>query len=119
MNIPQKAIESAAFIAARAKRFADAAAANLRQRADLAGEKFELSETFAKLRAAGGELHKIARHHSSRFLEQNASLAKAAGKDLSDLGRSFYSGFSQQPKPAARRARKSTAKRKRAVRKAA
>ena len=119
MNFQQKVLESAVFIAGQAQQLADTAAAKVRDRVGRAGRNVDLNDTLEKLTAAGGELRKIARLHGARFVQDNATIARAAGKDLSDLGRSLYSGFTATKKPTARAARKRTSARRRSARKVA
>ena len=121
MNFQEKLLETTADLRARAVSFANAALPQARAR--LSRRVNVLKHSFVTLSAAGRELNKVARAHTSRFVKENSAIATKAGRDVSALARTTYVTLTKTgAAKAAPKARKPRAKRavaKRAVAKAA
>ena len=119
MNFQEKMFETTADLRARAAALANVAVTTTRTRIEGAAKRVDvLKGSFAALTTAGRELHKVARRHGARLVKENSAIAVEAGKDFSALARTAYAALTRKP-AAARKARKTPAARKRAVRKAA
>lgn len=119
MNFQSKVFERTAQIRERAAALVRIASVEARTRATQAAERLdELKAPLATLQTAGRELNKVARRHVSRFVSENAAIARAAGKDVTVLARSAYAQLTKPAASATRKPRKSTTTRKRANNKA-
>jgi hypothetical protein len=117
MNFQEKVVETAADLRARAAALADVAVTSAHARLELAAKRVNgLKGSFQALTLAGREFNKVARRHAARFVKENSTIAVDAGKDVSTLARSTYASLTGRTAP---KARKTSAARKRAVRKAA
>ncbi len=112
MNFQEKLFETSAELRSRAEAIAAIALERARQRADVAAKRVEkLKGSIAILNTAGRELNKVARRHAIRFVQQNSTLASQVRDDVSALARSTITTLTKAP---AKKARKTTAARKRA-----
>ena len=117
MNLQEKMLETAAELRKRAVALTTVAVFSARERAARASKRVDLLKgSFATLGVAGRELNKVARRHAARFIKENSNIAVNAGKDVSALARTTIATLGQKSAP---KTRKSTAVRKRGVRKAA
>lgn len=112
MNIPSQVIESTADLRARAAALADSAVT--RARALLTSKRADsVKASLTALQLAGREFNKVARRHASRFVKENSVIARDAGKEVTALARSTYTSLAKQvASPAAKTARKTTARKR-------
>jgi hypothetical protein len=114
MNFQEKLFEASAVIRGRATALAASAFKTARSRADEAKRRVaDLKGPISVLDGAGRELNKVARRHAARFLKQNSTIVTAARKDVTELARSTYASLAGRP--AAKKARRAAAPRKRAT----
>jgi hypothetical protein len=115
MNFQEKVIEVASELRTRSLAFANTALKTARVRAQDATQRAaKLQRPLTTLSVSGRELNKVVRRHASRFVKQNATIARAAGKDVTALARETYENFTKSGvKKPGTAARKASAPRKR------
>jgi len=113
MNFQEKMLEASAELRSRAAALAASAIQAARSRTNLASRVEGLKSSISVLNGARLEFRKVAGRHASRFVKQNSSIATAVRKDVSELARTTYASLSARP--AAKKARRAPAARKRSA----
>jgi len=117
MNFQEKLLETAADLRNRATEFAQAAVDTARTQAGIAAERAEkLKKPLGVLNQAGRELNHVARRHGAQFIRQNSSLAARVRDDVTALARTTFASLQ---KGAAAKARKTSARKRKAKSRAA
>lgn len=113
MNFQDKVFESTADFRARATALAETALASARARAGQAAQRADsLKVSIETLQVAGRELGTVARRHVSRFVKENAGIAREAGRDVAELARATYSKLANREAPATRKPRRIPARKR-------
>lgn len=113
MNFQEKLLEATHDFRARAVHLSQSALVTAREGVEFATRRVEkrvgaLKTSLSTLGVAGRELERVARRHGTKFVKQNATLARAARMDVTALALTTLDAIANRDKVAAKRAKTTT-----------